>query len=235
VPFALPLQPQWGRFMSTEGSASSSQSPQTTTASQLFRDLFDSALVIAAFSALFYWIGFLIRSHDAERLGIPRELLPDASPEGLLALGFMVSLPIFGLLLLLYPLLALIEMGLKRQTPIWTVFRRHSTFYTCFALFAAMTLVAIAAENLPQSEWRFDDSKLPTVATLVLKDTAGQPKTDGLKFVCRRDGWVVFKRAGQKVYAVFRDENVVTLVLGAQTGPGAQEPAEQKQAAKDGR
>jgi len=188
--------------------------------SSWLRGLADSALMVAAFGGLLYLIGYQVQRGDAISLGIPMHLLPEASTESILTDGFLTGVLFLGFLLLVYLLLLLVLRCLPQSSnaAVGQYFRtavsKHPRFYTLFGFFCAVAIMSIVANRIPvRSIWASFDRPLPKVSLLKLKDGRAAPDIGELRFLSRRDGWIILKRVGKNEYLLLREDNVESLSL----------------------
>lgn len=185
----------------------------------------NSAVILAALSGLFYWLGHQVQNADAATLGIPKHLLPEPTPQSTLTLGFLNGSLYVGYFLLVYLVLYLLLFAAPRARGflfggMWIAMRRHPHFYGVFVAFAVIVLINKAPYWIPKgSSWLYADQNLPVVKTMVSKAAADKGMTaadgDGLLFLCRNSGWVILKRPGEKRFRLVREDSLASLELEA--------------------
>jgi hypothetical protein len=215
----------------TSDPAATPPAKESFSASKLLGELVNSAFVLAVAAAVCYWTGYLIQTQDAERLRLPRDLLPESPKESLIVLGAALLVVLLGLSLSLYAIGALV---LGRLPASWreatqkryeATVRAHPTFYLAFGVFVVLALVGIVAVRVPLAwSWRYEDDNLPAVVNLQLKGAKVNPEGSQLRLLSRRNGWVVLKYHGAKRYLVVREDEVLCLGLNPEPNTGRHWP-----------
>ena len=159
------------------------------------------AIVIGVVSAVCYASGYLVKVHDAAKVGIPLHLLPDRGVQATILTGAAYTL----LLSVALTLVLLLGLLISRCVPekrrsfanqwIKTKFYQHKNIYSLIGLLlicAAFLFIPIEWGMGPSS---YSDDSLSDVLALELKNGPGSNLGE-FKYLSRIDDMIVLKRKG---------------------------------------
>ena len=180
--------------------------------------LLDSAFVIAILSAVCYVLGHMALVRTAIRTGLPRHLLLDPSLHTKITIGGYYLLLILAISLFIWAFSSLICKLLPqrwihtKKEYLKNRYLKHTIFYNLLALLILMTLFSMLPLYAPIENRSYREDVMPYVTELNLHDNLKVQGKD-LRFVCKRDGFIVLKRYDQQDYIILNSDDVRILIL----------------------
>lgn len=180
--------------------------------------ILDSAFIIAIVSAICYVLGYMAQIRAAISIGLPGHLLHDPSLHGTITLGGYYLLLIFAISLFLWVFVALVSKLLPRKWVSATKdylknrYLKHPVFYKLLAVLILTTLFCMLSLYAPIEARSYREDVMPYVKELKLHDNL-KIQGKNLRFVCRKDGFIVLKRCNQQDYIILNSDDVKLLIL----------------------
>jgi len=180
--------------------------------------ILDSAFVIAILSAICYVLGYMAEVHRAISIGLPLHLLNDPTLQTIITIGGYYLLLILAISLFLWAFVMLVSKLLPSKW-ITTIkeylenrYLKHPVFYKLLAVLVLTTLFCMLPLYAPIEARAYREDVMPYVKDLKLDDNLKVQGTN-LRYVSKKNGFIVLKRCDQQDYIILNSDDVKLLIL----------------------